>query len=771
MNRIRRAVRPCAGIICLCLLGEFAVAQSVPFRRGDTNADSSIDVSDAIATLGFLFTGQAAPPCLDSADTNDDGALDISDAITLLSFLFVGGAPIPFPGPLDPCGDDPTADALGCAAFAPCGTGQELFREGASGEVGSVGWILAEGEGFFQVSYEVIDGFAVVEGDIILGTEEDFSNPTSRARSIRAGRQFRWPNGVIPFTIDEGRLGREWDNAQVVQLRIQNAIAHWNQNTLIRIVPRTDEDDFVTFAASDGCASEVGRQGEQQLIHVVDECTIGNLIHEIGHTVGLWHEQSRCDRDDWVDILEQNIEPGKEHNFDKRCEDSLDVGPYDYGSIMHYGPNFFGIESRGTRLTTIQPLRPLPPGVTLGQRNGLSAEDIAGVNFAYSLPQIWIEDFALLVGKWRVDQHLRVLADVNGDGLQDIVGFGDRGVIVSTALPSGAGFTFPATWVEGFAPLAGGWQVGLHPRLMGDVNGDGLQDIVGFGEDGVWVSLSTGFAFTAPGFWLADYGTQSGWTTTEHIRLLADMNGDGLQDIVGFGGSGVLVALSTGGGFTQPTFWVEDFAIHAGGWFVDLHPRMLGDVNGDGLPDVVGFGEDGVYVSTSTGSGLTAPTQWIPDFGVVAGGWDPQRHLRMLGDVNGDGRQDVVGFGTDGVWVALSTGGSFGPTQLWSADFGFDAGGWRVDMHPRALADINGDGRQDVVGFANEGVFVATSTGAGFRQPRLWIDDFGFDAGGWRIDEHVRLLGDITGDGRDDIVAFGDYGVFVLRSGIPVAFE
>jgi hypothetical protein len=54
-----------------------------PFRRGDSNAGGTIDISDAVATLQFLFSGVAAVPCLKAADTNDDGSLDLAGAVFL----------------------------------------------------------------------------------------------------------------------------------------------------------------------------------------------------------------------------------------------------------------------------------------------------------------------------------------------------------------------------------------------------------------------------------------------------------------------------------------------------------------------------------------------------------------------------------------------------------------------------------------------------------------------------------------------------------------
>jgi hypothetical protein len=71
------------------------------------------------------------------------------------------------------------------------------------------------------------------------------------------------------------------------------------------------------------------------------------------------------------------------------------------------------------------------------------------------------------------------------------------------------------------------------------------------------------------------------------------------------------------------------------------------------------------------------------------------------------------------------------------------------------MADVNGDGRDDVVGFGNGGVFVSTSTGTGFRTPSLWVANYGYNAGGWRVAKHPRMMADVNGDGRDDVVGFG----------------
>ncbi len=97
----------------------FGKKTDAPFIRGDANMDGKVDISDAIATLGYLFLGGLERICLDAADANDDGEVNISDPIYLLEHLFLGGKPPPPPYP--EAGLDPTADELDCRAAGPRG--------------------------------------------------------------------------------------------------------------------------------------------------------------------------------------------------------------------------------------------------------------------------------------------------------------------------------------------------------------------------------------------------------------------------------------------------------------------------------------------------------------------------------------------------------------------------------------------------------------------------------------------------------------------------
>ncbi|MCI0591546.1 MAG: M12 family metallopeptidase [Gammaproteobacteria bacterium] len=250
----------------------------------------------------------------------------------------------------------------------------EEFR--SSPEV-RTGFVKGNTFGYRPVQYYVIDGQAIFEGDIVLDSVDGMErlvaeviNETGVAARgiVITGAQFRWPGGVVPFTIDP---------ALPNVTRVNDAIAHWHNRTHIRLVARTNEQNFVTFSPGNGCSSPVGMRGGQQFITLAPGCDRGSVIHEIGHAVGLWHEQSREDRDRFIRILWQNIEAGREHNFAQHIADGDDVGPYDFGSIMHYPTRAF---SRNNQ-PTIETLN----GEAIGQRNGLSDGDVQAINFIYPI--------------------------------------------------------------------------------------------------------------------------------------------------------------------------------------------------------------------------------------------------------------------------------------------------------------------------------------------------------------------------------------------------
>jgi hypothetical protein len=404
-----------------------------------------------------------------------------------------------------------------------------------------------------------------------------------------------------------------------------------------------------------------------------------------------------------------------------------------------------------------------------------------------------LRDFTIGSGGWQIGVHPRFLADVNGDGLKDIVGIGQS--LVFVALANGNGFNAMQQWAYGFG-VTQGWDHTRHIRTLADLDYVGKQVLIGFYDSGVHVALSTGSGFTDSRLWLENHfgaNGDGGLEVATNPRFLADVNADNRTDIVGFMKDGVYVALFTqfetttrsdtatcAGCVTTTITWTPDRFAAPQKWSDDFgtdqidaaqdpasHPRFVADVNGDGKDDVIGFSQREVSVAVSTGSSFTAAQNWLTG-SVPAEGWDPARHLLYVTDVNGDGRADIVGFGDDAVYVATSTGNSFEDPQIWIADqFSYNAG-WQVDLQPRVLADTDGDGLPDIVGFGAAGVYVAHNTGSSFElaTPAPALQKFGSDpdAGRWQSVYHQRLVDDINGDGRADIVGFGGTSVFVAIS-------
>lgn len=381
-------------------------------------------------------------------------------------------------------------------------------------------------------------------------------------------------------------------------------------------------------------------------------------------------------------------------------------------------------------------------------------------NNAFGGSQSWLQGTFTAANGWDATDNPVMLADVNGDGLVDIVGF-KNGVQVSLAKPGGYAPT--TTWLQDFSPEYN-WS-GDEPRYLTDINGDGLADIVGFSNDGVEFALADAATSTfvkSPGTF-SYFAPNSGWTAGAP-RYLADVNGDGAADIVGFN-DGIEVALAlASGGFETPTTWFSDFGVKQGWQGSNV---LLADVNGDGKSDAIAMNQQtrSVNVALSTGSGFSQ-TGWDQSYAYFADSsvWDADTP-RMMSDVNGDGLSDIIGFSTQ-VTVGLSNGAGFEAPETWST--GFNAPDWTKDT-PRMMSDVNGDGRADVIGFNDGGVAIALSNGSAFVAGN-WnqgsLNGLGLAQGG-SASQTNRLVADINADGLLDVLAFTPNAVQVgLSDGV-----
>ncbi|XP_029904542.1 high choriolytic enzyme 1-like [Myripristis murdjan] len=209
----------------------------------------------------------------------------------------------------------------------------------------------------------------LLEGDMVV--------PRTRNAMFCWTHNCLWRKGsdglvTIPFTVS-GDFSA-WDRQ-----KIERAMRSYHSGTCLRFVPRQKEQDYISIQNRDGCFSSLGREGGAQVLSLNRQgCLYHGIIqHEINHALGFQHEQTRSDRDQYVRINWENIDPRMAYNFYRQHTNNLDT-PYDYSSIMHYGRTAFSVQYGRDSIT------PIPdPTVQIGQRQGLSRIDILRINRLY----------------------------------------------------------------------------------------------------------------------------------------------------------------------------------------------------------------------------------------------------------------------------------------------------------------------------------------------------------------------------------------------------
>lgn len=238
-----------------------------------------------------------------------------------------------------------------------------------------------------ELPYVVVDGMAVHAGDMVLGPASDIETvPSSRGPSERSGSLVParrdtaptssdqlWTNATVPYVIDS-------DVSEHQRRNVERAIAEWNDKTVISLVARTAEANYVRFrnVPVGNCRSRVGMVGGEQTIGLPPRgCSASVVKHEIGHAIGLLHEHQRLDSSQYIWINAENLDRAMDDWFTAEHPGS---DFYDFASVMHYGA-LTATANGGFVMETI------PPGIDI-PASGLSAGDIDGVARLYGqVPQ------------------------------------------------------------------------------------------------------------------------------------------------------------------------------------------------------------------------------------------------------------------------------------------------------------------------------------------------------------------------------------------------
>ncbi len=236
----------------------------------------------------------------------------------------------------------------------------------------------------FDIKYERIGEEIIYQGDIILSKDqlsemkEIADRPDKGAFITRTNR--RWTDNLVPYEI----------SSSLLNTRVLDAMNDIEASTNIVFVQRNARSNrhrnYIRFVLANGNSSAVGMQGGRQNINLASNSNVGIVIHEICHALGMWHESSRNDRNNNIIVNTNNIQSGFGHNFDQN-NITIDIGRFDFGSIMMYGPCFFAnacLPAQVCNCTANEATITRLNGTTFNvNRDELSRDDIRAINQIY----------------------------------------------------------------------------------------------------------------------------------------------------------------------------------------------------------------------------------------------------------------------------------------------------------------------------------------------------------------------------------------------------
>lgn len=359
---------------------------------------------------------------------------------------------------------------------------------------------------------------------------------------------------------------------------------------------------------------------------------------------------------------------------------------------------------------------------------------------------------------WGVYNALVGAGDLDGDGLPDLI----------ARKPDGSVFAYKGTGKaavsggEGYASaqqVATGWKDYADLTAVGDFNGDGRPDLLGRKSDGsLWLIPGTGRIANGGTFGAAvQIGTN--WSIFRTLLGIGDLNKDGKRDLIGIGTDNTATFYAGTGtaGYYQPGQPIALGGISSTDVFA-----TPGDLNGDGYPDLLDRTLSGALMFVG-GAGVAAegysPAQ-------SAGGvWTQIAEMAVPGDFTGDGKPDALTEAADGtLWLRTGTG-NVSPAFTGAAKIGW---GWNIYRYLVSAGDLNGDGKPDLLGVQPDGtLFFYAGTG------KVSGGDTGYQPAvkvgwGWNVFTRVVGVGDLDGDGKSDLIAYRSDGSAVFYGGTGV---
>ncbi|WP_143309101.1 M12 family metallopeptidase [Chitinophaga vietnamensis] len=192
------------------------------------------------------------------------------------------------------------------------------------------------------VTYSLINGEAVFQGDILLPATAIRNTPVATEGTGFETASRHWPNDTLVYSLDASLNQQQ-------KTDVARAMNMWSDSTNVRFrEKRSGETAYVLIRNSSGNSATLGYTGRLQYVNIARSQEVGRYAHELGHALGLFHEHTRKDRDQYVTINFDNIQSGYEHNYDiysgYDTTQGFEVDTLDFGSVMMYGSYYFAVD-------------------------------------------------------------------------------------------------------------------------------------------------------------------------------------------------------------------------------------------------------------------------------------------------------------------------------------------------------------------------------------------------------------------------------------------